>query len=475
MPEQTDQTPGTSAEFVPIASIIVEERQRKNYDPMALTELANSIRERGLIHALVVRPDGKTLITGGRRLKVLSDPMRNLSAGLTYVGNPVPQGMVPVIRATSEDPLEWEELELDENIRRKDLTWQELAETTARLEAVRKARRESALTQIENSPDPYLAGIEAPPQVTNASLAIETRGTDSPAAVTAVRQELIVARHLDDPEVRAAPDLKSAMKVLKKKDEARNLLALGAMVGKTFSAELHKVYNVNCLEWMAAEAAKPDGARFDIILTDPPYGMGAHEFGDGAGRLEGIEHHYDDSYEAWKLLMDGPHGWCNLSHQIAKPEAHAYVFCDFDRFHELKAMMQSAGWYVFRTPLINVKTNSGRVPLPDQGPRRQYEICLYAIKGKKRVNSIKSDVIVTEADEQLSHGAQKPVALYSELLSRSVKPGDHVLDSFGGTGTLLPAAHEAKAIATVLEQNPTYYGLCVERAQALGQQKELSL
>lgn len=125
--------------------------------------------------------------------------------------------------------------------------------------------------------------------------------------------------------------------------------------------------------------------------------------------------------------------------------------------------MQAAGWYVFRTPLINHKMNSGRVPLPDQGPRRQYEIILYAIKGKKQTTHIYPDVISTSADENFSHGAQKPVALYQNLLQRSVRPGDRVLDTFAGSGTIFEAANGFKCSATGTELNPEYFGMCLAR------------
>lgn len=155
--------------------------------------------------------------------------------------------------------------------------------------------------------------------------------------------------------------------------------------------------------------------------------------------------------------------WTDLSYNVAKAQAHAYVFCDIDMFHELKAMMQKAGWYVFRTPFINHKMNSGRVPLPDQGPRRQYEIILYAIKGKKQTTHIYPDVISTSADENFSHGAQKPVALYQNLLQRSVRPGDRVLDTFAGSGTIFEAANGFKCSATGTELNPEYYGMFLAR------------
>jgi DNA modification methylase len=129
--------------------------------------------------------------------------------------------------------------------------------------------------------------------------------------------------------------------------------------------------------------------------------------------------------------------------------------------------MESAGWYVFRTPMIYIKPNSGRVPLPDQGPRRQWEAILYAIKGKKPVTNIYPDVLYSTADEQLSHGAQKTVSGFKNLLQRSVRPGDVVLDCFAGTGTIIPAAHAFKCRAICIEQEKEYFATCVQRIEKL--------
>jgi hypothetical protein len=134
--------------------------------------------------------------------------------------------------------------------------------------------------------------------------------------------------------------------------------------------------------------------------------------------------------------------------------------------------MQLAGWYVFRTPLIAHKPNSGRVPLPTEGPRRQYETILYAIKGHKTVTSIYSDVISTQAEGGFLLGAQKPVALFVDLLKRSVRPGDTVLDSFAGTGTTVEAAHQMKCTATVLEMSADHYGMCLKRVEGMDKQPE---
>jgi DNA modification methylase len=42
-----------------------------------------------------------------------------------------------------------------------------------------------------------------------------------------------------------------------------------------------------------------------------------------------------------------------------------------------------------------------------------------------------------------------------------------VLDPFAGSGTIFPAAHELKCIATGIEMEPQYYGMCVKRIEEL--------
>jgi len=304
------------------------------------------------------------------------------------------------------------------------------------------------------------------PAPTAASLAIELTGKSEGSNQDAVRKSLIVARNLDNPEVAKAKTVNEAFKILKSQEVREDNARLAATVGASFKADLHTILNVNCLEWMANAAP----SQFDVILTDTPYGMGAHEFGDAGGKLTGTSHSYDDSYETWLTIL---RTWAPLSYRLAKPQAHAYVFCDFDRFHELKGFMEAAGWYVFRTPIISYKLNSGRVPLPEHGPRRQYELCLYAIKGKKPVTHIYPDVIPCNAEENSGHGAGKPVALMQNLLQRSIRPGDCVLDSFAGSGSVITAGHTLKCTVTALELDPASYGLCVLRAQDLKNSENL--
>jgi DNA modification methylase/ParB-like chromosome segregation protein Spo0J len=448
--------------------VILENRQRQEFDPVKCDEIRESIATNGLLHAPVLRDylDQKVLVAGETRIKCIKD-LWALGGVLRFDGKEIPEGKVPYVSLGELSELEAEEAELDENIKRKDLTWQEHAAAVARLHSLRgkqaaKATTDSIKAVLEGKEpaDGLPAGLHRTHTV--ADTAKEVYGRDDGAYHDLARKEILVAQHIaTNPAVAKAKNVDEAFKLLKREEERKKNEQLAAAVGASFNSSYHRAYNVNCLDWMALEENR---SQFDVILTDPPYGMGADNFGDGAGRMSGIEHHYDDSPESWRDLMSK---WCPLAYQVAKTQAHAYVFCDMDRFHELRDMMRKAGWYVFRTPFIVHKINSGRVPLPDKGPRRQYEILLYAIKGDKTVTHIYPDVIPCKADENMSHGAQKPVELYKDLLMRSVRAGDKVLDCFSGSGTIFPAAHTFKVSATGLEMNPEYYGMGLKRIQEL--------
>ena len=425
--------------------IIRPNRQRTGFDADTLAGLEQSIEHGQLLHAPVLREENGqfVLVAGETRIKAI-DNIRMLGGSFRFNAEPVPEGMIPYVTLGQLTELEAEEAELEENIKRKDLTWQENAAAMSKLHSLR-SRQAQAQGRIH----------------TVADTAMEVRGRSDGAYQEAIRKDIIIAKHLGNPLIAKAKDSNEAFKILKKQETTERNIEHAATVGKTFTSASHQLHNTNCLDWMAAA----DPETFDVILTDPPYGMGADSFGDGGGgRLTNNEHHYDDSYESWVALMKQ---WAPLAFRVAKAEAHAYVFCDIDNFPELKAIMKAAGWCVFRTPFICTKPNSGRVPLPDQGPRRQWEMILYAIKGKKKTNAIYPDVITTMADPGLTHGAQKPVALYADLLKRSVRAGDRVLDSFAGSGTIFPAAQQFKCIATGLEMNPEYFSLCHQRIAGL--------
>lgn len=428
------------------------DRQRRLFAEDKMREFAEGIAERGLLHPIVLRVVNGTfiLVAGERRLRALTD-LALLDRGIFHDGAAVPLGHIPYTLLSDLDPLSAEEAEFEENTHRENLTWQERAAAHARLAGLRT--RQAAVRG------------DAPPDV--ADLALEVRGTAEGVNHETTRRELIVARHLDNPEVKAAKTVDEAFKILRKAESAEKSRVLGEQVGRTFSSSAHTALNEDAIAWLQQAAEE----QFDVILTDPPYGMGADEFGDSGGIAAGA-HGYEDSPE---IALACYAVLAKESFRVTKVQAHLYVFCDVDKFPVLKIMFADAGWNVFRTLLIWYKKSGMRAPWPDCGPQRKYETILYAVKGKRPVLKMVGDVLDFPPDANLGHAAQKPVALYQELLSRSVLPGDRVCDPFMGSGPIFGAANALRCRATGIERDQTSYGIAVKRLEDLKAQQELDL
>jgi ParB-like chromosome segregation protein Spo0J len=435
--------------FLQLSTIkIAPNRQRREFDPQTLQELADSIDKHGLLQPIIVREiEGDLqLVAGERRLRAIRDHLLPLGGKVRYAGRVLDDGTVPAVPLGELDQLAAEEAELEENIRREDLTWQERAAAVARLADLRRRQAEAA-------------GRTAP---SVAELSIEVRGSAKGINQESTRRELILAKHLGNPTIAAAKSADEAWKALKLEEEARRNAELAATVGLTFTADLHEIRNEDALSWLKACAAE----RFDVILTDPPYGIGADRFGDSGGAA--AAHGYADTPEVYSRILTV--AFTEL-YRITKPQAHLYWFCDVDTFLHTREMFEAGGWWVHRTPLIWYKPSGQRVPWPEHGPRRSHELILYAVKGERPTTGIYSDVLPYAPDGNLGHKAQKPVALFADMLRRSVHAGDAVCDPFCGTGPIIPAAHELKCRATAIEIDPSAYGIAVQRVKAL---KEIS-
>jgi len=429
-------------QFALIEEILVENRQRKAFSETASQDLQQSIRNIGLLHAVVLEdtPDGLILRAGERRLRAVAD-LAAFGVSIRYDGNEVDLGYIPY--TSWEDLTDYQRLqiEVDENNQRLQFTWQESAVAMAKLAELRKLQAEAG--EIE---PPTAMTLAAEVYVQNPEKAMHPT-----AALAKTKAELILARHMHVPEVAKAKTAKEALLVLKTKERAEQNKMLAEKAAGVPKSSKFQLYHAESGEW----ARHQEAGQFDVILTDPPYGVGADTFGT-VGEGTATAHGYEDSTETLLKIMQ----WFpRESFRLAKEQAHLYLFCDIKWFFEWKATLEDAGWVVFNYPLIWVKPTGFRTPWIDSGPQRKYETIIYAKKGDKKVNMIAPDVITLQATGPgVGHPAAKSPALFNELLRRSVRPGDKVLDLFCGTGPIFSAAHQQSCFAVGVELQEHFYG-----------------
>lgn len=428
--------------IVPIQSIAIPaNRQRREFDDDQLSDLCDDIALRGLLHPVTVReePGGLVLVAGERRFRVISD-LASAGIQIKHDGALVPLDCIPIVSMGELSTIEALEAELSENIIRTDLLWQERMDAIARLhelreqQAAERGEHQTYTRTAEEIAGKPLAGTTA-----------------QPSAVTEVRQAIMLSKHLDDPEVARAKTAKEAIKLVEKKQTAAHLAKLALQLGTSQKADRHTLILGKSEELLKAQ---PSG-KFGILLTDPPYGIDAQSFGAQIGN----KHSFDDSPEFFEGMLE----WFpRETFRVCADKAHGYVFCDPRNFDLLAGAFRDCGWYVWDTPLIWNK-GTGVLPRPDHGPRRCYECILFCSKGERTVLGVYGDVISIGPEKTTAHPDQKPSALYVDLLKRSARPGEEILDPFAGSGTIFVAANRLQLTATGFEKSPTAYAMAAQR------------
>ncbi|MEW6248970.1 MAG: site-specific DNA-methyltransferase, partial [Nitrospirota bacterium] len=219
-----------------------------------------------------------------------------------------------------------------------------------------------------------------------------------------------------------------------------------------------------CGDATAAEAYAqlfPDGERADMVFTDPPYNV--NYANSAKDKLRGKHRpilndalgagFHDFLYDALSLL-------------VAHTRGAIYVAMSSSELDTLQAAFRSAGghWSTFIIWAKNTFT-LGRADY-----QRQYEPILYGWpEGAERHwcgDRDQGDVWqIKKPQKNDLHPTMKPVELVERAIRNSSRPGDVVLDPFGGSGTTLIAAEKSGRVARLIELDPKYADVIVRRWQ----------
>jgi site-specific DNA-methyltransferase (adenine-specific) len=74
-----------------------------------------------------------------------------------------------------------------------------------------------------------------------------------------------------------------------------------------------------------------------------------------------------------------------------------------------------------------------------------------------------------------AHPTMKPVRLFGYQIANSSRPGNIILDTFGGSGTTIVAAEQLDRKARLMELDPHYCDVIIARWEKLTGQKAIKL
>ncbi len=402
--------------YVKLGEITVEDRAREDYGD--LEELMESIKEKGVLQpiTLALKDDGTLkLLAGGRRYE------SSLRLGLPTV---------PAIIREGETEITELEIELIENVHRKDFTWVEKANLTDRID------------QLYKSKDSNWSGRKTAILIDRSKSDVN-RDIQLARAMTVI-PELGECKTADDALKRLKKIEEGAVVDLLRKRQAERIETVetdnsGNGLDKGIAAALRvadSAYIVkDCFEGMAG--LKTNGS-IQIIECDPPYGIELNEQKAGkdsvTSTVTGYKEVERDEYAGFLKKL------AEELFRVAGKDCWL-VFWYGQTHHQLVLeSLRAAGWLVDEIPAAWVKPN-GQTLQPELYYARCWEPFFLCRKGKPvMAERGRSNVFQFNGASNKYHPTQRPLDLIEAIFKTLSVGNEQVFVPFLGSGATLRAA-----------------------------------
>lgn len=393
---------------------VKDERFRDEYGE--IEELAVSIQRYGLLHPIVVDGD-LNLIAGERRLKA------HKLLGLVEI---------EVKSVKDASTLEKREMEIEENLRRKDFTWTE--EVRAKNE-VDRIKRELYGSAVKGH---------------GGGWSIRDTADSLGDSIGTVSRDLRLAKALEEfPELVKEKTKEGAWKKYQKMRERDVVEGLAEKVKVKVDTEC--LVNGDS----KVEMKRLKSGSVDLVWTDPPFAIaldkGFKSVDAWAGKV------YDDELQHVMNTIDLVVKEC---YRVLKEDRHMYMFFAVQHYDYVLKMLTDAGFNVNAVPCVWHKTGGGGAGGSEYAYASNYETCFLAMKGRRSLNKLGQTNVFTEprvAPQRKIHPTQKPHSLIRRMIEQSSQPGELVIDPFAGSASTLISAFEVKRQGWGCELDKEYY------------------
>ena len=278
-------------------------------------------------------------------------------------------------------------------------------------------------------------------------------------------------------------------------------------------SKLGEIYQLGDHRLMVGDSTKAEqvaelmaGEKADLLITDPPYNVDYANI--KASVMKALHHRTDgkiisndnfaDSEAFEAFLIDS----LGNADDALKDGGVFYIWHADSQASSFWKSLEAIGWQV--REIINWVKD--RLSLGRQDYQWQHEPCLYGWKGgaghyfvdvrnlttifddekpveeltnkelKELVANYRATVPTTIIRENKptrseEHPTMKPVKLIAKLVGNSSREGELVLDIFGGSGTTMIACEQLNRICYMMELDPHYADVIIERWEKFTGQK----
>jgi site-specific DNA-methyltransferase (adenine-specific) len=213
----------------------------------------------------------------------------------------------------------------------------------------------------------------------------------------------------------------------------------------------------DCLEVMK----QIDNDSVDMILTDPPYGMNFQS----NYRKEKHDKIIGDNNLEWI------HEFVQQSYRVSRENTAHYIFCSFHCIDIFKQAFQKL--FTIKNILVWEKNNTSMGDLAaDFAPK--VEFVLFVQKGRKLINGKRDpNIFKFNRTGNNFHPTEKPVSMFSYLITKFSDKQNTVLDPFVGSGTTAIACINTGRNFIGIEKEQKYVDIANKRIEQTKRQLSL--
>lgn len=440
---------------------IVVDQARLREDMGDIEGLAKSIKDaslhlvetKGLMHPVVIDKDNN-LIAGGRRFRAFE----------TLSKYDIVFSSIPVTMVESLSPAMRRRLEIEENLRRKSMTWQE--NMFGIVDYHRLAVKEATLDKLKWTQEATSDILGVPQSSISTALTVAkvmSKNKESPlwkAGSMFEAVQLLVAAERDA----AAKEQLSRINT-KRTAAAGNIKLTEATVNVTVVdpiniklpamrkdeplvsvSDISKFYyKGDCLS-LIPEIAKT--MPIHHIVCDPPFGVDTENQSSGTGKTERIAetHQVGANLELLEAFLKV--GFDNI-----QDDGFLCMWYDLDHHEKIKDWAIKVGWRVTRWPFTWVKTSPCSNSQAQYNITKATEVCMLMRKSEKSILQVKQpkNWIACDSVKSSSHPYVKPPEVWDYLIDSVSREGQNILDPFAGEGSSLAQIFKRKRLPMGIE------------------------
>ena len=412
---------------VKIEDVIVGRRCREDYGD--IEGLALSIQRFGLLHPIVIDED-LHLLAGERRLRA------HEFLGLKEI---------EVTYKRDLDNAQKKELELEENLKRKDLNWPELVMANKELYDIRVKLY-----------GPRVKGHES-----------DGYGRQDHALALSKSQGMV------SQDLQLAKALLQFPELSKEKTKTVAFNKFQRMRDDMYLKEYKKRGKIPTDPSMIhgdsyVEIKKMKDESVDFVVTDPPFAV---DIDQKAKQNKAVKDagYKDDPH----TVMENLRLTIGELYRVLKMDSHMIIAFATNHYTDMYKILTEAGFTVDGTPLIWNKI-SGSTPHSGKYFPYAYEPAFWCLKGRRELFSTAPNMFTYKRvpDKYKKHPLERPQGLMCAWIKAVSLPGEVGLDPYAGGGSFVEACVSLGRKPIAIEKNESHYLAMLDRMEEIKEREK---